>query len=139
MKKSTLLNSEISYVIANMRHTDMLVIGDAGLPVPEQIPQIDLAVTKGIPDFLTVLNTILTELRVEKIVLAEEIKKSSSCLHDEIIKIIHKMENDEQIRIEIEYISHEAFKAKTAASKAIVRTGEFSPYANIILASGVVF
>ncbi|HVI42829.1 MAG TPA: D-ribose pyranase [Anaerovoracaceae bacterium] len=139
MKKNTLLNSEISYVIANMRHTDMLVIGDAGLPVPDQVSQIDLAVTKGIPAFLTVLNAVLTELRVEKVILAEEIKKSSLHLHDEIIKIIKDMENDEQIRIEIEYVPHESFKAKTAESKAVVRTGEFSAYANIILISGVVF
>ncbi len=139
MKKNTLLNSEISYVIANMRHKDMLVIGDAGLPVPDPVAQIDLAVTKGIPDFLTVLKTVLTELRVEKVILAEEIKESNSYIHDEIIKIMKQMESEEQIRIEIEYVPHETFKLKTADSKAVVRTGEFSPYANIILISGVVF
>ncbi len=139
MKKSTLLNSEISYMIANMRHTDMIVISDAGLPVPDQVPQIDLAVTKGIPDFLSVFNTILSELRIEKVVFAEEIKNCSSHLHTEIIQIIRKIEHDEQIKVEIEYVPHETFKTKTAASKVIVRTGEFSPYANIILSSGVVF
>lgn len=139
MKKSALLNSDISYVIANMRHTDLLVIGDAGLPVPDGVPQIDLAVTKGVPDFLTVLKTVLTELRVEKVIFAEEIKKASPQLYNEAIECIEKIEKDENIRITIEYVPHEQFKAETAESRAVVRTGEFSPYANIILSSGVVF
>lgn len=139
MKKSALLNSDISYVIANMRHTDRLVIGDAGLPVPAGVPQIDLAVTKGVPGFLVVLKAVLTELRVEKVIFAEEIRKASPQLHNEAIEQIKRMEKDENIRITIEYVPHEQFKTETAGSRAVVRTGEFSPYANIILSSGVVF
>ena len=139
MKKSALLNSELSYVVANMRHKDMLVIGDAGLPVPDQADQIDLAVTKGIPDFLTVLGTVLTELRVEKVILADEIRETSGNLHKDILKLIEYYQDEEKIKIAIDYIPHEAFKAKTADSKTVVRTGEFTPYANIILISGVVF
>ncbi|MBN7772950.1 D-ribose pyranase [Clostridium aminobutyricum] len=139
MKKNALLNSEISYVIANMRHTDMLVIGDSGLPVPPGVPQIDLAVTKGIPDFLSVLKATLSELRVEKVILAEEISQASSKLHEEITELFHHIEKQEQINIEIQYVTHEDFKAKTIGSKAVVRTGECTPYANIILVSGVVF
>lgn len=139
MKKSALLNSEISYVVANMRHTDSLVIGDAGLPAPENVPQIDLAVTKGVPDFLTVLKTVLTELRVEKVVFAEEIKNASPRLHEEALNCIQRLEAEEDVSIEIGYVPHESFKAKTAESRAVIRTGEFTPYANIILFSGVVF
>ena len=139
MKKSALLNSELSYVVANMRHKDMLVIGDAGLPIPEQTDQIDLAVTKGVPDFLTVLKTVLTELRVEKIILAEEIRETSEKLHEDVLKLIECYQDEEKIKISIDYISHEELKTRTACSKAVVRTGEFTPYANIILVSGVVF
>lgn len=139
MKKSALLNSEVSYVVADMRHTDSLVIGDAGLPVPEGVTQIDLAVTKGVPDFLTVLKAVLSELRVEKIILAEEIKTKSPLIHDQTIKYIKRLEEDEYISVSVEYVSHESFKEKTAKSRAVIRTGEFSPYANIILFSGVVF
>ncbi len=139
MKKSMLLNSEISYVIADMRHTDLLVIGDAGLPVPDGVPQIDLAVTKGVPDFLTVLRTVLSELRVEKIILAEEIKEASPRLYHEVMSLIRHTKIEENITIAVEYVTHEQFKEKTAEGKAVIRTGEFSPYANIILSSGVVF
>lgn len=139
MKKSVLLNSDISWVVSNMRHTDTLVIGDAGLPVPNHVMQIDLAVTKGIPDFMSVLKAVLTELRVEKVTLAEEIKTKSPELHKETIELIKKTEKEEGITIAVEYIPHEEFKEETAYSKAVVRTGEFTPYANIILTSGVVF
>jgi len=122
-----------------MRHTDTLVIGDAGLPVPNHVMQIDLAVTKGIPDFMSVLKAVLTELRVEKVTLAEEIKTKSPELHKETIELIKNTEKEEGITIAIEYIPHEEFKEETAYSKAVVRTGEFTPYANIILTSGVVF
>lgn len=139
MKKSMLLNSEISYVIATMRHTDLLVIGDAGLPAPDQVTEIDLAVTKGVPDFLTVLRAVLSELRVEKVVFASEIEKASPQIHEEAIAIIRQIEQEEQITVAVDYVSHEEFKRQTAGSKAVVRTGECSPYANIILSSGVVF
>ncbi len=139
MKKSALLNSEISSVVSNMRHTDTLVIGDAGLPVPNLVKQIDLAVTKGVPDFITVLKTVLSELRVEKITFAEEIITKSPCLHNKALELLKKTQSEEGTTITVEYIPHEKFKEKTAESKAVIRTGEFTPFANIILTSGVVF
>jgi D-ribose pyranase len=41
--------------------------------------------------------------------------------------------------VPVEFVSHSDFKARTASARAIVRTGEFAPYANVILVSGVVF
>jgi len=76
---------------------------------------------------------------VEKIVFAEEIKKASPQLYHEAMELIKQMEREEKIVITIEYVPHEQFKSKTAAGRAVIRTGEFSPYANIILSSGVVF
>ena len=43
MKKSALLNSELSYLIAKMGHTDTLKVGDCGLPIPQETQRIDLA------------------------------------------------------------------------------------------------
>lgn len=139
MKKGVLLNSQLSYVISDLGHTESLTIGDAGLPVPENVEKIDLAVRKGIPDFLSVLSAVLSELRVEKVIMAEEIKSASSELHQKIVERINEMEEKESIRVEIEYVSHQTFKSRTQESRAVVRTGEFTPYANVILVSGVVF
>lgn len=135
MKKSVLINSELSYCISKLGHKDSIVIGDAGLPVPDGVQRIDLALSEGIPAFIDVLKVVLSEQKVEKIILAEEIKAASSRLHEDILTIC--MEHEKEL--EIEYIPHEEFKTTTRVCKGAVRTGEFTPYANIILVSGVVF
>ena len=131
MKKSTLINSEISYEISKMGHTDSIVVCDSGLPIPSGVKRIDLALKKGLPTFLDTLDTILEELEVEEVIIAEEIIEASNNLYKEIEK---RFSN-----ITITTVSHEDFKMLTKESKSIVRTGEFTPYANIILKSGVVF
>ncbi len=139
MKKGRLLNSELSYVIGKMGHTDSITIGDCGLPVPEGVQRIDLAVTKGLPELIPVLATVLDELFIEKVVLAQEIIESNPKLNDKIIEIIKDSENEEIRSINIEYVAHKEFKKLTAGTKAVVRTGEYKSYANIILVSGVTF
>lgn len=131
MKKATLLNSGLSAVIARMGHTETLTIGDCGLPIRGQAERIDLALKKGVPGFLETLDTVLTELCVERIVLAEEIKTVSPEMHQAILERFPG--------IPVDYVPHEEFKHQTERSKAVVRTGECTSYANIILVSGVTF
>lgn len=131
MKKNKLINSELSYTISKMGHTDSLTIGDCGLPIPDTTSRIDLALTHGVPTFIDTLDVVLEELCVEEIIIATEIKEKNEKIFKEIIK---RFEN-----ITITQVSHEEFKNLTKESKAVVRTGECSPYANIILKSGVVF
>lgn len=139
MKRGTLLNSEISYVISKLGHTDMLTISDCGLPVPDGVKRIDLAVVKGLPEFMPVLKAVLDEQEIEKVILAQEIKDLNPQLHRDILNFVERTGVKENKTIEIEYISHEDFKIKTRESKAIIRTGEYKPYANIILVSSVTF
>lgn len=139
MKRGKLINSEISSVISRMGHTDMLTIGDCGLPVPDHVERIDLAVIKGLPEFMPVLNAVLEELEIEKVILAEEIRKINPALLKEILELVELTSIKEDKKIIVEYISHERFKLLTSESKAVVRTGEYKAYANIILVSGVTF
>lgn len=143
MIKSRMLNSNILSVLAKLGHTDQIVIADAGLPVPSSTERIDLALIKGVPSFMETLKAILPVMQVEKIVLAEEIKTQNSALLEELLQLIaYYSDLDEGKKpIEIIYISHEAFKSQTQheSCKAVIRTGECTPYANIILESGVVF
>lgn len=131
MKKGKLINSELSYTISKMGHTDSITIGDCGLPIDDNVKRIDLALTHNVPTFLQTLDVVLEELCVEEVVIAEEILDKNKETYEEIIK---RFEN-----INIIKVSHEEFKKLTKDSKAVVRTGECSPYANIILKSGVVF
>ena len=131
MKKSVLINSEISFVVSKMGHTDSITICDSGLPIPRDVQRIDLALKEGIPSFIDTLDTVLEELKVEEVIIACEMEEASNDLYNEIIK---RFKN-----IKITKVKHEEFKNLTKESMAIVRTGEFTPYANIILKSGVVF
>lgn len=135
MKKGFLLNSEISSVISHMGHMDELTIGDAGLPIPSDTYRIDLSVFEGVPSFLDVLRGVLSEQKVEGIIMAEEVKEASPEMHSKIIRLVEEFEDE----FTITYLTHDNFKARTRESKAVVRTGEFTPYANVILVSGVVF
>ena len=139
MKRGNLLNSEISSIISGMGHTDGLTIADAGLPIPDVCYRIDLAVKPGLPHFTDVLKTVLEELCVEKILLAEEIQSVNPEGLEEIIGVLADYEKESGYKPAISYIPHEEFKKETARTKAVVRTGEVMPYANIILYSGVTF
>jgi len=131
MKKTGLLNQPLSNVIAGMGHLDELVIADAGLPIPAGPERIDLAVTGGVPGFLSVLRAVLGELEVQSAVVASEMVERSPALYAALREALGDCP--------IEAIPHEAFKARTAQARAVVRTGEFTPYANVILIAGVVF
>ena len=133
MKKGGVLNSPLSRVISSMGHTDKLVICDSGLPIPKNAETIDLAVTNGIPKFLDVLKVVLEELHVERAIVADEIVEKNKSLFTEISTLMNGTT--------LEYIDHEKFKALYRKEKYItfVRTGETTPYANIILVSGVTF
>lgn len=131
MKKSPVINSDISRVIAQMGHFDKLSIGDAGMPVPATTEKIDLAVTNGVPSFMAVLNNVLEELAVQRIFLAEEIKTQNP----QILKEIQTRLGD----MPITFIPHNEMKQELNHCQAFIRTGEMTPYANILLESGVVF
>jgi D-ribose pyranase len=131
MKKTTLLNSEISEVISKMGHQDTLAIGDCGLPIPAKTKRIDIALTKNIPGFIETLKCILTELQIEEIIVAKETSEISPHVFNEIKNAVGD--------IKITFVTHEQLKSELTECKAVVRTGEQTPYANVILKSGVVF
>ena len=131
MKKIGIINQPISSIISGLGHTDRVVIADAGLPIPANVQRIDLALKEGVPSFLETLEVLLLEMQVESIILAAEIKEKNPGIETALLQAIGN--------IPVFYIPHEDFKTETQTAKAIIRTGEFSPYANVILVAGVVF
>lgn len=129
MRNNGLLHAELSRVIASMGHADLLVIGDAGLPVPPGVPCIDLAVVAGVPGFSAVLKPVLEDLRVEEGIVAAELAV------DRLNQISWLVDG----RFPVRAVPHEEFKRISAQAKAVVRTGECTPYHNIILSAGVTF
>ena len=139
MKKGRLLNAELSYVIARLGHTDTLTIADAGLPIPAGPQRIDLALTPGTPAFMQVVEAVTLEMQVESALMAEEIKQYNPQLHSELLAVLEALQRHQGNRITVHYISHEQFKQQTQRSQAVIRSGECSPFANVILSAGVTF
>lgn len=114
-----------------MGHTDRICIADCGLPVPDETERIDLALKFGVPSFMDTLQTVAEDMKIEKIVLASEIKEKNPELYKEISSLFEGTET--------ELVAHDSFKEQTRGCKAVIRTGENTPYANIILQSGCIF
>jgi len=131
MKKTGVLHHELADVIAAMGHTDMLVVADAGLPVPLGVQRIELAIAPGLPGILDVVRAIAAELEVEGLIVAEELGSRNPGLEQAFQEIFPGAS--------LTRLPHEAFKERTKSARAVVRTGECTPYANVILCSGVTF
>jgi D-ribose pyranase len=135
MKRTRLLNSELSYEISRIGHTASITLCDAGLPIPQGVKRIDLAIERGYPSFIRTLDVLLSEMMVEEVIVASEIDAKNPGVFQEIMEVFraHEMEPI------VTQVPHDEFKELTRSSEVIVRTGECTPYANIILKSGVVF
>jgi len=128
MKKIGIINAPLSRVVSVLCHMDTIVIADAGLPIPGNVERIDLALKRGTPGFLETLEVVLLEMYIERAIIAKEMLDYSVEIHQGIQQLLHETP--------IESVPHIEFKELTQSAKAIVRTGEFKPYANIILVAG---
>ena len=128
MKKIGIINASISTVIAHLEHSDMLTVADAGLPIPPTTQRIDLALKPGVPSFLETLEIVLTEMFVEKAYVSVDILTKSPHIYSGIQKLLGDTP--------IETLPHQDFKLLSGSTKAIIRTAEFMPFANVILVAG---
>ena len=133
MKKAGILNSHISRVLSYLGHTDCICIGDCGLPIPDEVERIDLALKFGVPTFMETLATVAGDMKIEKIILAEEIKQQNPKVLAEVEELFAGQ------NVEVQFVTHVELKALTHDCRAVIRTGETTPYANIILQSGCIF
>ena len=139
MKKTGLLNVAISSAVAQLGHGNSLCISDAGLPVAKGVSMIDLAVSSGVPSFIDVLNATISEMYVERVVIAAELEESQLQIYAKLQDVIRGLEASQNNSIKLETIPHVEFKTKTQDCLAVMRTGECTPFANVILYAGVPF
>ncbi len=131
MKKGGILNPAICSLLAELGHTDELLIVDASYPLPGDSHVIDLTLTPGIPRFLDVLRAVVEELVIEGVTIASETSEYSPKLYQEMLKILGDVEIDE--------IPHHEFREQSEGVKGIIRSAEFTPYANIRILCGSPF
>ncbi|MFP5072205.1 D-ribose pyranase [Pseudonocardia nantongensis] len=131
MRRGGIIHPELARVLAGLGHRDVLVIADAGLPVPPGVARIDLAYRLGAPRFADVVQTVADELVVEQVVVAVEAEDATP----ETVAAVRAAFPD----CDLEQMSHQELKRQSAQASAVVRTGEATPYANVLIRCGVPF
>lgn len=132
MLKGGIFHPQLCRVLAELRHMDTIVIGDAGLPIPKGVERVDLGWRPNDPAYLDVLEEILKVIVVEKATFAEEALTVSADFHKKALALLPE-------GVPVDYIPHTALKAASANAKAIVLTGEFTGYTNVILTCGCAY
>ena len=116
MNKYGILNSSIAKVLADLGHTDKICIGDCE------------------PLFIEVVKEVAKNMQIEKIYLAPE-TASKNPKQWEALKEVFPEDKVEWVMLK----DHEQLKAMEKDCKTVIRTGEVTPFSNIILQSGVIF
>lgn len=130
MNRGRLLNAELSHAIASMGHGDLLIVCDAGFPIPSDAWRIDLAIVPDVPDLATVLSAVAEAFIAEKVAYADTLPTNNAPLLETVKKLFADATH--------ETIAHDQILGEMAArAKVIVRTGAFDPWGNILLYSGV--
>ena len=126
MRRDGIWHPHLLSVVAAAGHGDLIAIVDAGMPVPIDRVVIDLIWARNEPGFVPVLKAVLAECVVESVLIASEMVDAP----DVEAMIAH---------LPAARVSHEELKLSLARCRAVVRTGESTPYRNIILGCGVAF
>ena len=129
MKRGGIISAQLAGALARLGHTDTLVVCDAGLPIPPGPEVVDLAFKLGTPGFGVVLEGLLEELVVEEAVAAREVERANPGCHELLVARLP----------ELKLVPHWELKVRTADARLVVRTGEATPYSNVILRCGVPF
>lgn len=125
MRANGLWHAELVRLLLDLRHHDTVVLADAGLPVPDGVPVVDLGWRRGEPRVRDLLAAVLDELVVERATLAKELDGGEL--------------RTALAAVPVELVSHDELKAMTGEARAVVRTGDDTPYANVVLHAGVPF
>ncbi len=130
MKLGRILNKKLNTAIADMGHGDILVICDAGFPIPSDEQRIDLALEQDVPTIEQMLDLVLSDFCYERVLVAGEMKQFNRPLFDAVEALC--------ARCPVSTMPYPEFMASISrAAKYIVRTGAFNPYGNIALTSAV--
>jgi D-ribose pyranase len=129
MKEIGAINRGIDAAISKQGHGDLLMVTDAGFAIPLGVDVIDLSLDENKPMVLEVLEMLKKYYSVEKMIMADETKNISPTLFSGISKAFGD-------GVSVETIEHSALKEMSKTVKAIIRTGDFTAYGNVILVSG---
>jgi len=129
LKEIGILNREIARIVSEQGHQDFLMVVDAGFAIPKDLEVVDVSIAENKPMVLEVLAELKKFYSVEKMIMAVQTKKSNPTLFRNISSMWGE-------GMEVEEVDHTILKKKAKEVKAVIRTGDFTAYGNVILVSG---
>jgi D-ribose pyranase len=128
MLKTGILNPQINSLLSRVRHTNTVVIADRGFPFWPMIETVDISLVDDQPTVLMVLRAILPRFQVGKAWMAQEfLRVNSAQTQAEFAETLNK--------VELVYEPHVEFKKRIPQAIGLIRSGDTTQYANIILES----
>jgi D-ribose pyranase len=123
-----ILNPAINSLLSRVRHTNMLAIADRGFPFWPQIETVDISLVDDVPTVLQVLNAIRPNFNIGQIFMAEEFLAHNT---RQTRSLLAKVCQD----VPLSYEPHIEFKQRVPQAIGLIRTGDTTQYANMILVS----
>jgi D-ribose pyranase len=128
MLKSGILNPHLLSLLARVRHTNTLVIADRGFPFWPQIETVDISLVDDLPRVLDVLKAVRANFTAGRAFMAEEFRAASGDgTQREFAAAL--------AGIPVSYEPHVEFKKRVPLAIGLIRTGDTTQYANMILES----
>jgi D-ribose pyranase len=121
-----LLNPDVAALIRRVNHTQMLLLADRGFPVPPLSTVIDLSLTADIPTIPQVLQAIGPDLPADRLILAEEQRVASPT----------RWQEHHSYPVRVEAVPHLEFKRLARHAVGCIRTGDSTPYGNVLIVGG---
>jgi D-ribose pyranase len=129
MKEIGIINRDIAAIISEQGHGDLLMVTDAGFAIPPEVEVIDLSLSENVPMVLEVLKELGKYFSVEKMYLSVETREMNPTHFENVSGLFGS-------GVEVETLPHTELKQLSREVKAVIRTGDFTAYGNVILVSG---
>ncbi len=129
MKEVGIVNRELARVLSAQGHGDLLMVVDAGFAIPKNADVVDISLSENSPMLIDTLMELKKFFSVEKLIFADKTKEVSPSLFNNITALF----GDD---IPVEIVTHPQIKELSTRVKSVIRTGDFTAFANVILVSG---
>lgn len=128
MLKTGILNPALNHLLSRIRHTNTVMIADRGFPFWPQLETVDLALIDDIPTVLEVFNAICANFSIGRVTMAEEfVQHNSAATRQAFATALGNTP--------CEYLEHTQLKKLVPHAIGVIRTGDTTQYANMIIES----
>lgn len=128
MLRTGILNPQLNSLLSRVRHTNTLVIADRGFPFWPQIETVDISLVDDIPTVLEVLRAVRANFTAGRVFMAEEFERSNTpATCSQFVQALDGIALSKEPHVE--------FKKRVPYAIGLIRTGDTTQYANLILES----